>query len=692
MLPPPAVEGTFAQMLAPHVLRGHTSNGDGAEICSRLAERAFERYPLTHLATRDSEDLAARDALIESAQRLAAGEWDVFGTAVRVDPATHDWTCHPFTGARTADVHWSRVTFMSGLDGGDVKHVWELSRHGQLVSIAQGYFLTREEHLAETALSLLDRWLDQNPPGRGVNWTSSLEVAFRAIAWCWLWVLTCRSRAWNDTRLRRFLHSLGHHARHVARFDSVHHSPNTHLTGEALGLLYVGLFFPELTLADEWVRLGRDILDDELEHQVLTDGMHFERATGYHRYTLEFYVHYLLLADAFGLPIAPAVRTRVRDQAAVSWLLRRPDGSWPVVGDEDGGSTLLLAPTDPQDHGSLLGVAGALFDAPSWLPTATDPRAAAAWWLLDATAWERFRSRPRPAADADGGGALRAAGYFVGREDGSSGAWYCLVDAGPHGGDRTGHAHTDLGHVEIAHGSAALVADPGCVAYTIDAAARDLARSERVHACLVIDGEPLAVPRGPFAWARLSPTPTVDWANTPSCWWCELRYERPTSLGAVSHRRSVVLVRGGGVVVSDWVLGDVELDMALHWPLGTAPEDIALSEDSARVAAHRVGWYAPEPTGRLCASLAPLVRAPGYGRSRVGRLLRIGGIGGLPSPIVTTFTDASRDVRVRFHGTDTVAVEFGDESNPVTMTMSAGRAPVCERPSKIATYAAGVVG
>src|SRR6185503_6702964 len=122
-------------------------------------------------------------------------------------------------------------------------------------------------------------------------------------------------------------------------------------------------------------------------------------------------------------------------------------------------------------------------------------------------------------------------------------AWMCVVDAGPHGGDRTGHAHTDLGHVEIAHGTVHITADPGCPAYTPHSSARDWFRSEEAHACLVLPGFPLAEPAGSFSWKRCAPTPSVESGDTGELWWCLLAYSPATGSLAVRHVRQVVLVR-----------------------------------------------------------------------------------------------------------------------------------------------------
>lgn len=648
-------------------------SADGDALRRTLAAAARQRFPLKHLEGRDPGTLPGRAALARSIDDAIQGRWSVFGTPLVVDAAQHEWTRHPTSRVLPSRLHWTRVSYMEGIGGGDVKCIWELSRHHHLLRLAQGYYLDRTESAAEQLLALLESWIDENPNGIGINWTSSLEVAFRAIAWCWLWALTCDSGAWTPTRVRRFLLSLWHHARHIERFDSIHHSPNTHLTGEGLGLLYVGSLFPEFRRASDWSTLGRNILHSELGIQVLSDGMHYERSVGYHKYTAEFYLHYLLLARAFGLPEASSIRDSVRAQTGAAGLLRRPDGTWPVIGDEDSGDTLLLAAVDPQDQGPLLAVSAGLFQDAELLALTSDAHRAAGWWLLDASEWQWMRdsareslgsarrpgSRAGAVGDAALGGALPAAGYFIGREDDSDTAWWCLVDAGPHGGDGTGHAHTDLGHVEIARGSTHVVVDPGCAGYTIARAARDHARSEAAHACLVVNGAPLAVPAGSFSWARLAPTPRHRWGDDGQLWWCELSYDRTDPSGALAHRRQVVLVRGTGVVVCDWISGAPGRSFALHWPLGAAPNDVDLSDHGITNADYAIAWSAS--SGRIDASSEPTTRAPGYGRQTESALLRLALHGPLPVSIVTCFTN--RGAQFGRHVHDGEAVRLGLPAN-----------------------------
>ena len=87
-------------------------------------------------------------------------------------------------------------------------------------------------------------------------------------------------------------------ARHLETYLSTYFSPNTHLTGEALGLFYLGILFPEFDAAERWRRTGEAILIAEFYRHVLEDGVYFEQTTYYHRYTVEIYLHLLLLLEA----------------------------------------------------------------------------------------------------------------------------------------------------------------------------------------------------------------------------------------------------------------------------------------------------------------------------------------------------------------------------------------------------------
>src|SRR5438874_955371 len=79
---------------------------------------------------------------------------------------------------------------------------------------AKAYWLTGREQLITELLALWYHWQKENSYPIGVNWASSLEVAFRSLSWLWVRHLLaeCRvvpQRFWAD--LTRALALNGRH-------------------------------------------------------------------------------------------------------------------------------------------------------------------------------------------------------------------------------------------------------------------------------------------------------------------------------------------------------------------------------------------------------------------------------------------------------------------------------------------------
>src|SRR5206468_1082380 len=152
---------------------------------------------------------------------------------------------------------------------GDCKVVWELNRHQWLIYLGQAYHFTRDERYAERFSVYVRDWLLANPAGMGINWASSLEVALRLISWCWALTLFRGSRTLAPESFEMMLNAIWIHASHVERYLSFYSAPNTHLTGEALGLLYAGIIFSDLRKGARWRTQGIQILMEESERQIL---------------------------------------------------------------------------------------------------------------------------------------------------------------------------------------------------------------------------------------------------------------------------------------------------------------------------------------------------------------------------------------------------------------------------------------
>src|SRR5688572_23847435 len=229
-------------------------------------------------------------AATAEADRICERKLRLFGHADVQLGAVMDWSSDPVSGQTWPRRFWATYDLVANPEGGDPKVVHEINRHQHLVTLARAYVYTEDERYASVAVAQMDSWIDQNPPGIGINWTSSLEIALRALSWMWALFLLLPSRHMDDRRIERILRSLLSHFAHIHRYPSTYSSPNTHLIGEALALYIGGTVFGSIKQARAWREFGERVLVAEAQEQILDDGFYAELSTHYHCYALDFYL------------------------------------------------------------------------------------------------------------------------------------------------------------------------------------------------------------------------------------------------------------------------------------------------------------------------------------------------------------------------------------------------------------------
>ncbi|HEX6198739.1 MAG TPA: heparinase II/III family protein, partial [Thermoanaerobaculia bacterium] len=344
----PAVEGEAAGSVTGYLRRVAArrfylpADRQGREALAELVRRSFP---------------GTLRPLSAEAERLSAHRFELLGFGeVDLGPEI-DWHRDPLTGEAWERRFWADYDLVHEEGAGDPKRVHELARHQHLPRLGKAYFLLGEERYALEVVRQMLGWIDQNPPGVGVHWHSSLEIALRAVSWLWALFFVLPSRAMDEAAARRIVASLFAQLDHVHAYPSVFSSPNTHLLGEAAALFLAGLVFPDCEGGAAWRDRGAELLAAEAERQVLPDGVHAELSTGYHAYALDFYLQVLALGRghrrgerggrALELPGRgpEGVDRRVEGMAEVLLHVLYPDGGLPRLGDDDGGRALALKET-----------------------------------------------------------------------------------------------------------------------------------------------------------------------------------------------------------------------------------------------------------------------------------------------------------------------------------------------------------
>ena len=566
------------------------------------------------------------ERLLDRADRAMAGRFDLLGLANLSFGQPIDWRLEPLSGKRTGQVHWSAINYLNPDVAGDKKITWELNRHGHFVTLGQAYLLTKDDRYADAFISQLTGWLDANPPRRGINWASTLEVAFRSIAW--LWALPCF--AWSGrltpTIIWRALKSLVQHGSYIETYLSYYFAPNTHLTGEALGLLYLGTALPWAADAARWRDLGLRILLEQLPRQVQPDGVYFEHASYYHRYTTDFYIHAMLLARASGVALDPAVSQSLARMLDHLMWITRPDGMSTLYGDDDGGRLLTLQQREAGDFRDTLQLGAALCGEGTW-KWAAGPAGSEMLWLLGPEGLEAYDRLVSVEPDS----VVRrfsSSGFVVLRDGWKAQSSYVFVDAGSHGAMNYVHAHADALSFEYATGGVTWVVDPGTYTYTKDRALRDQFRTSSGHNTLLVAGQSQSQPDGPFSWTQVADTTLEDVTATAEAARCTGEHNGYERLNPpVGHRRHIQLVKrpdrasGSYLLIEDQVttVGAYRYQLRFH----LAPDCKVAQADGRVVVQHPNGpmlavaiWLVEQ--GRVATPLEVLVEegwvSPEYAR------------------------------------------------------------------------------
>jgi hypothetical protein len=455
------------------------------------------------LVNRVKRDFPGQERLLlNRADRALDGWFDLLGLTNLSFGTPPDWLLEPVSGIRSTLDHWSAIDYLDPRLAGDKKITWELNRHQHFVTLGQAYWLTADEKYAEGFVDQATSWMDANPPNLGINWASSLELAFRSISWLWALHLFAESPRLTPSFVLRLLKHLIAQGTHIHSYLSSYFSPNTHLTGEALGLLYVGLTLPEIRSSKKWREEGLKILLEQFPRHVSNDGVYFEQSTYYHRYTADFYIHLLILARAGNIELPNEMTERLAKMITHLVCIMRPDGSSPLIGDDDGGRLCILGPRDSDDFRDTIATAAALYGRADWKHAAGN-NSFETLWLLGTDGVDRYVELP-DVVPLENSTIFPFGGQVVFRDGRSRDATYALMDCGPHGSLSFGHSHADALSIEFAALGRSWIVDPGTFTYTGDGESRNWFRSTGAHNTITVDDQSQSIVGGPFSWKTVA--------------------------------------------------------------------------------------------------------------------------------------------------------------------------------------------
>ena len=360
----------------------------------------------------------------------------------------------------------------------DIKRPWELSRCHHWVALGRAYACEADPRYASEFVSQFQAWLEDNPWPYGVNWSRAMEVAVRAVNWLWAAALFAEAPEFTPALKRRFLKAMLQHGDFIINNLEYTDNNGNHYLSNGVGLLFLGVLFPELAPASAWRKKGGEIVWGEIQRQVHPDGVDFEQAIGYHGLVSEFWYSCVLLCERNRIEVPAHVRPRLERMFDFMLAYTRPDGTFPQVGDNDDGRLAGIDDVPVGSHQRHLAVGGVLFGRPDLLGAAGSALETAVWLCgPSVTSMPRTESAQESKAFVNGG-------FYIMRCADAS----MVIDAGEVGMRGIGgHGHNDVLSFDLWAAGAGVLVDSGTYTYSADALARQAMRGTSAHNAVRID-------------------------------------------------------------------------------------------------------------------------------------------------------------------------------------------------------------
>jgi len=442
----------------------------------------------------------------------------------------------------------------------DIKVPWELARLQHLPALALANFNSgKSKYRKEFENQILD-FMAANPPGWGVNWVCTMDVAIRAANMIMAFDLfRAKDEAFSPFFQDEFIANIRAHGRHIVQnLEWAAEVRGNHYLANISGLTFIAAFLPTDKETDLWLAFAVQELIAESELQFFEDGENFEGSTSYHRLSAEMVAYataiilglpedrYKALADVttsswphrpklnpstgewhgeFG-PFPERHFDRLQRMAEFSIAVTKPSGYVAQIGDNDSGRFIRFdLSSHSLDHRATVAAINGLFGRQDFTEFC-GPRFGTEFGIvrslsgrtdglhgshsvkstsIDLAADQTFATEltqidiilPNATVLQN----LSAIGYpdfglFIWRSD----RLFLSVRCGQVGQNgRGGHAHNDQLSIELQIDGQDWIADPGSYVYTADPKLRDAYRSIHAHATPRFGvGEPSSLGLGMF--------------------------------------------------------------------------------------------------------------------------------------------------------------------------------------------------
>jgi len=519
-------EELYAQTFSLLDLSGESLSETKTAVAAGYYQEAADRLA-EYFATRSQPYLGSCPSGKENADEVLENVFTFYGEKHNLGPDI-DWEHNPGTG------HWGH----------------DLNRFTYLRPLAGAYFDAGDRKYGNKAIGLIQDWIGKTdicdafiPRKSPYVWMSYLNIHIHVSGWAEALEHLFPERLVSGRDLMLLLKSVHDH---LAYLEIVIPEANSNwVVFGAMGMLKTSLFFPELRESERWFKYAWDRFEEQLEVQVLPDGVQFELTPHYHYGVARSYKVANHLSQKAGKSVPDRSRAVLRKMVHYLHQTVTPDRLHLSFNDSDPncGEGVERFVTDPETL-QACGLEAS---------RVTDGRT--------------FEDLPCEAFPCGGV-------YFLRDRD-----LYMAFDGGLYG---THHQHEDKLSFWLAAYGRTLIVDPGRYLYDNTTPFRPYLMRTRAHNAIIVDGEDQC--SKPHRDLYLTREPLDNfWEDAGDRVRVSARYDLGYGKEGeieVIHRRCVTFVPGKYWIVVDELTGEGTHDIASRFQF--MPGEVAVEDGGVR--------------------------------------------------------------------------------------------------------------
>jgi len=436
-----------------------------------------------------------RDCL-NYANNIVNNDFTIFEKKYSADDEL-DWNHSFFTNFRWSFIKSEKIMKHPLNKNVDIKYVWELNRHQFLPYLGLAYYYTGDEKYAKAFKYLVLDWISKNPPLYGINWISGLEVSLRLTSWLFsLFFFKSSNEINNVAFFEKIFKSLFQHAYFLRKFYE--RKSFNHTVGDLFGLFFFSKVFEKIKVMKKWEKKSYKLLYNEILRQIQSDGTHIEQSINYHRFVLEFFTLFIILNEE---KLDRKAKKHIEKMYDFLILIIKPDGTYPLIGDNDDGKVLFLNCIKNNSVLELLNLGSILFNRGD-LKFISKKLSLSSILLLGEKGFKLYKNLQEREPDKRMN-FFQDAGFFVMRNSWAVNSHYLFVDFSDFGPNNASHSHSDITNIILCYNGKNIINDSGTYSYNLSWEDRNLYRSSLAHNLLTVNFKNQAKIKNWFAWENL---------------------------------------------------------------------------------------------------------------------------------------------------------------------------------------------